>query len=78
MCKVFGMRPPPPLVGGVSHPDFDLFALQPRRGGISVERLGTITVNPVGVTSTTFDKISGISQKDSEATIYKRSLNTRL
>ena len=37
VCKVFGIRPPPPLVGGVSHRDFDLFALQPRRDDISVE-----------------------------------------
>ena len=57
MCKVFGMRPPPLLVGDVFNSDFHLFTLQPRRGNISVERLETITVNPVGVTSTTFDKI---------------------
>ena len=55
--KVFGIRPLPSLVGGVSKLGFDLFPLQPRRGVISVEPLWTPTQNPVGVTSTTFDKI---------------------
>ena len=57
MCKIFGIRPLPSVVGEVSKPGFDLFPLQPRRGDISVEPLWTPTQNPVGVTSTTFDKI---------------------
>ena len=54
--KVFGIRPLPSLVGGVSKLGFDLFPLQPRRGVISVEPLWTPTQNPVGVTSTTLTK----------------------
>ena len=57
VCKVFGIRRLPCVVGEVSKPGFDLFPLQPRRGDISVEPLSTPTRNPVGVTSTTFDKI---------------------
>ena len=57
MGKVVGIRPLPFFVGGVSKPGFDLCPLQPRRGVISVEPLWTPTQNPVGVTSTTFDKI---------------------
>ena len=38
-------------------PIFDLFLLQLRRGGISVEKIYLPSENPVGVTSTTFDKI---------------------
>ena len=56
MCKVFGIRCLPCVVGEVSKPGFDLFPLQPRRGVISVEPLWTPTQNPVGVTSTALTK----------------------
>ena len=37
VCKVFGIRPPSPLVGGVANPDFPI--------------LTDFLINPVGVTS---------------------------
>ena len=60
LCKVFGIPSSKAcqiLVEQGDPPIFDLFPLQPRRGGISVEKDQPTPQNPVGVTSTTFDKI---------------------
>ena len=50
-------RYPTSLWEGFISAIFALFFLQPRRGGLSVEDICPPSENPVGMTSTTFDKI---------------------